>query len=81
MNVSVLLFAGLREAAGTRELRIDVPEGADVTEIREAVAVACPSLRALLPNAGVAVNEEYADAAVRVHPGDTIALIPPVSGG
>jgi molybdopterin converting factor small subunit len=35
----------------------------------------------LLANAAIAVNEEYVDGDVRLQPGDTVALIPPVSGG
>ena len=81
MDVRVLLFAGLREAAGLRELCVRAPEGASVAEVRDLVAEAYPALRGLLPNAGVAVNEEYADAATRLRPGDVVALIPPVSGG
>ncbi len=81
MNVRVLLFAALREAAGARELEVAVAEGAGVPELREAVALACPPLRPLLPNAGVAINEEYVDHRARVQPGDVVALIPPVSGG
>lgn len=81
MTVRVLLFAALREGAGARELQIDLPAGAGVPELREAVALACPPLRPLLANAGVAINEEYVDAGACVQPGDVVALIPPVSGG
>ncbi|MGH2598303.1 MAG: molybdopterin converting factor subunit 1 [Dehalococcoidia bacterium] len=81
MTIRVLLFAGLRETAGTRELRVDAPVPATVAGLRAAVAVACPPLRPLLANAAVAVNEEYADDTAPVQPGDVVALIPPVSGG
>ena len=77
----VLLFAGLREAAGTRELTIRLPDGASVAELRARLAEECPPLRPLVGNAGVAINEEYADAATRLRAGDVVALIPPVSGG
>jgi sulfur-carrier protein len=81
MPVRVLLFAGLREAAGAREVQVDLAPRASVAELREALARAYPALRPLLANAAVAVNEEYAEAEVRLQPGDTVALIPPVSGG
>ena len=81
MNVRVLLFAALREAAGSREVSIAVPDGASVADLRERLAVEYPSLARLLANAAVAVNEEYADAADRLNAGDVAAFIPPVSGG
>ncbi len=81
MNVRVLLFAALREAAGSREVCIAVPEGVTVAELRQRLMVEYPSLARLLPNAAAAVNEEYADAATRLNAGDMVAFIPPVSGG
>ena len=81
MNVRVLLFAALREAAGARELTVELDEGVDVAGLRTALADACPALRPYLENAAVAINEEYADASRRLRPGDIAALIPPVSGG
>jgi molybdopterin synthase sulfur carrier subunit len=81
MNVRVLLFAALREAAGARELTVEVPDGADVAGLRVALAEACPAVRPYLENVAVAINEEYADGPRRLRPGDVAALIPPVSGG
>jgi molybdopterin converting factor subunit 1 len=81
MNVRVFLFAALREAAGARELTVELPDGADVAGLRVAVAEACPALRPYIENAAVAVNEEYADGSRPLRPGDVAALIPPVSGG
>jgi molybdopterin converting factor subunit 1 len=81
MNVRVLLFAALREAAGSRELRVELADGADVAALRTALSDVCPSLRPYLENVAVAINEEYADGSRRLQPGDVAALIPPVSGG
>jgi len=81
MPVRVLLFAGLREAAGAREICVEIDPSATIAELRAAIARTYPNLKPLLPNAAVAVNEEYADGDVRLHPGDVVALIPPVSGG
>jgi molybdopterin converting factor subunit 1 len=81
MDVRVLLFAALREAAGSRELHVELADGADVAALRAALAEVCPALRPYLENVAVAVNEEYADASHRLQPGDVAALIPPVSGG
>lgn len=77
----VLLFAALREAAGTRELAVALPDGATVAELRAHLAAAYPALAPLLPNSGIAVNQELAEPDTLVRPGDEVALIPPVSGG
>jgi len=81
ITVHILLFAALRDAAGTRSLDVDLPAGATVRDLRDAVARRCPPLQPLLGNAAVAVNEEYAGPETIVRAGDTAALIPPVSGG
>lgn len=81
MTVQVLLFAALREAAGSRSLSVEVEPGATLRGLREAVALACPALRPLLETAAVAINEEYAGPDATLQPGDSVALIPPVSGG
>jgi molybdopterin converting factor subunit 1 len=81
MQARVLLFAALREKAGAREVLVEVPAGATVAELRDAVAALHPSLAPLLRNVAAAVNEEYAAADHSLREGDTVALIPPVSGG
>lgn len=81
MRVRVLLFAALREAAGTRELEIDLAAGATVADLRAALAERTPRLGPLLANAAVAVNEEYAEPGAALRDGDTAGFIPPVSGG
>jgi MoaE-MoaD fusion protein len=70
------LFAGLRERAGAAEVQLELPEGAIVADALE-------RMRALTEGVPVvmAVNREYADAGAALHPGDEVALIPPVSGG
>jgi molybdopterin converting factor subunit 1 len=81
MNIRVLLFAGLREAAGSREVCVALPDGASVADLRERLALDYPALARLLANAAVAINEEYADATATLNSGDVAAFIPPVSGG
>jgi molybdopterin synthase catalytic subunit len=78
--ISVRLFAGLRERAGTDRLEVELPEGAKVADVL--AAMAGTPVGALRPReCVVAVNREYADADEPVKPGDEVALVPPVSGG
>ncbi len=76
MVVRIRLFAMLRERAGTRELQLDLPDGA---RVRDALA-AVDDIAGGLPLV-MAINREYADADAVLSPGDELALIPPVSGG
>lgn len=76
MNVRVRLFAGLRERAGADELSLELPPGARVRDALERVAWLTDGVPVVM-----AVNLEYADREVALHPGDELALIPPVSGG
>lgn len=81
MRVKVLLFAGLREAAGGPELELELPEGATVEGLVSALGRVRPALAKLLPLAKVAVNRRVADQGTEIRPGDEVALIPPVGGG
>jgi len=74
MVVSVRLFAGLRERAGSAHVDVDLPDDATVADLLAAMELAPRSCVA-------AINREYADPAARIAPGDEVALVPPVSGG
>jgi molybdopterin synthase catalytic subunit len=80
MQVTVRLFAGLRERAGSGWLAVEVAEPATVADLvaaLEGTAVGGLPARSFI----VAVNREYAEGHVPVRAGDEVALIPPVSGG
>jgi molybdopterin synthase catalytic subunit len=76
VEVTVRLFAMLRERAGTSELKLELPDGA---RVRDAIA-ALDGLAGGLPVV-MAVNREYAREDAPLDAGDELALIPPVSGG
>ena len=82
MQVTIRLFAALRELAGA-EL-VEAFEGTTVPldELRARLAERHPSLAPHLDGVAIAVNEEYArGGATLLHDGDRVALIPPVAGG
>lgn len=81
MKLTVKLFAAARELAGCGEIEVDLPSGATVAQLREALCSTKPELAELARRSLIAVNEEYAADATPLSDSDTAALIPPVSGG
>lgn len=81
MRIRVRLFAILKDAAGTGELTLDLPDGAAVESARELLRAQFPALGKYLTRVAFAVNHSYVKADARLHADDELALIPPVSGG
>ncbi|MQC19089.1 MAG: hypothetical protein DWG83_00750 [Chloroflexi bacterium] len=83
VQITVRLFAGLREAAGADRLT-ETFDGEHVTieDLRTRLDERYERLRPHLPRVAIALNEEYVlDADEALKDGDTVALIPPISGG
>ena len=76
MQVTVRLFAGLRERAGTGTRRLDLADGSRASDVWSALDLGEEPDGLLY-----AVNQEYAPAGRELADGDEVALIPPVSGG
>ena len=81
MQIRIRLFAMQREAARTRELAVDVPDGATVAVAWDAAVAQVPALAPGRDTLKFAVNGEYADVGIMLAEGDEVAAIPPVSGG
>jgi molybdopterin synthase catalytic subunit len=81
ISVRVRLFAVQRELAGTRQVTLDLPEGADVEAAWAALVVVHPVLGPGRPSVRFARNGDYADPTTVLADGDEVAMIPPVSGG
>jgi molybdopterin synthase catalytic subunit len=75
------MFAALADRVGTRELPLDLSEGATVGAALEAVESRLPALSELADRIATAVNLAYVRRDHRLADGDELALIPPVSGG
>lgn len=81
MKLEVRLFATLRDRAKANQVAVELTDGATAAALRERLAADYPALAASLPTCLVAVNQEFAFADTPLHPGDEVALFPPVSGG
>ena len=76
MRVTVRLFAGLREHAGTGRRDVDLGAGARVEDVWRALELGDEPAGLVF-----AVNRAYVGRSQALTEGDEVALIPPVSGG
>ena len=81
MRVKVQLFARLRDLAGRQALSCDVPHGASVRDVWDAVVTEHAALGPFAGSVSCAVNEDFARMTSAVTEGDEVAFLPPVSGG
>jgi molybdopterin converting factor subunit 1 len=81
VKIRVLAFAGLAERLGWREREITVANDACAGDALNALAAAHPPIAEARASLALAVNEVYASPSRPLSEGDTLALIPPVSGG
>ena len=76
MRVTVRLFAGLRERAGTARVELELPDGAAVADVWPAL-----DLGEEPGGLAYAVNRVYVERAHPLAERDEVGVIPPVSGG
>ncbi|MCL2524535.1 MAG: molybdopterin converting factor subunit 1 [Betaproteobacteria bacterium] len=82
MSVKVLYFAGLREALGCADERLELPAGvATVGQLRDWLVSQGRGKLASAKNLRCAVNQDMAGFEAAVADGDEIAFFPPVTGG
>ena len=81
MIVHVRMFARARDLAGTDLMRVELPDGATVADVRRRLAIDCPALAGLLERSALAVENEFAADSLVLSVDAEVALLPPVSGG
>ncbi len=81
MQVKLLFFASLKDIVGARQIELDVPTGATVSDVLTRLESSYPRIKDYRPVILTAVNEEYVDQRTTVRDGDELAIFPPVSGG
>jgi molybdopterin converting factor subunit 1 len=81
MKVKILLFARLRELAGSETVELELPPGTSLAEAWRRLQERLPSLRVFDPPPLMARNLEFASGEETVGAGDELAFFPPVSGG
>jgi molybdopterin converting factor subunit 1 len=81
MELSIRLFATLKDRAGKPRIAVPLAHAMTVSELLDTIASSYPELATTLPSSLVAVNRTFADPDTMVHSSDEVALFPPVSGG
>lgn len=80
MQITIRLFASLREEVGEETVEVELGNPATVDALLSAFSAAYPQARSV-SQAIVAVNQEVASREARVEAADEVAFLPPVSGG
>ena len=81
MKVRAQFYAQLRDLVGSREMDVDLAEGATVGDLLDQIYAQQPKLRphdkSILIGAGV----EFVDRNYKLKPGDEISIMPPSARG
>ncbi|WP_054705337.1 molybdopterin converting factor subunit 1 [Bacillus sp. JCM 19041] len=78
--ITVLFFAGLEEKVGVPKVEVDF-SGKTIKDLKKWAELTYDLGEGSLEYMLTAVNEEFAYDRDRIHSSDTVAFIPPVSGG
>jgi molybdopterin synthase sulfur carrier subunit len=81
MQITVKLFALMREKAGTDTIPLEVPAGAALTQAVATLVHQYPMLEPYIANTRFSVHMDFVDPETILAEGDELVLIPPVSGG
>jgi len=81
MQITVKLFALMREKAGTDTVSLEVPAGAAVTQALATLVCQYPILEPYMANTRCSLQMDFVDPNTILAEGDELVLIPPVSGG
>lgn len=80
MKIQVLFFGMAKDLAGQSASIMELDEGNNVDHFRKMLINKYPSFTKM-DSFAVAVNESYAEEGLILSNNDTVAIIPPVSGG
>lgn len=79
--VTIKLFAAYQEAYGLPELQRKFPPHTPVAAVLESLIAEHPQLQQWRELTRFGINLQFVAPDTRLHDGDEVVLIPPVSGG
>ena len=80
-SLSIKLFASIRQAMNSDEIKINIDNGITVLQMKEIIFETFPNLKKLNIPFFVAINHKYSKDSDVIDTNDEIALFPHVSGG
>jgi molybdopterin converting factor small subunit len=80
-SLSIKLFASIRQAMNSDEIKINIDNGITVLQMKEIIFETFPNLKKLNIPFFVAINHRYSKDSDVIETSDEIALFPHVSGG
>ncbi len=80
-SLSIKLFASIRQAMNSNEIKIDIDNEITVLQMKEIIFETFPNLKKSNIPFFVAVNHKYSKDSDVIETNDEIALFPHVSGG
>ena len=81
MQIHLLLFGSVREAAGSARLDVELEAGATVADLRAWLAERNEVVEKLGDRLAASINTEIAGPGDVLEEGDEVAFLPPVAGG
>ncbi|MDZ4247470.1 MAG: molybdopterin converting factor subunit 1 [Dehalococcoidia bacterium] len=81
MKVTARFFASFREITGMGAEDFEINDVSTVGSFTEIIVGKYPALKNHMNHISVAVNSEYARPVEKLHDGDEVAFLPPISGG
>ena len=81
MKVRTKFFAAIKDIVGTPEVELELPDGITAGDLFQQYCQQHTPLSRYANNTMISVNLEFVPPETRLHEGDEIAFIPPVSGG
>jgi len=81
MQVRVLFFGILKDLAGRSSDLLSLPDHASAADVISHYQQRLSKNTGIFNSIAISVNQEYAPPDMKLHSGDEVALLPPVSGG
>lgn len=81
MKIKILFFSSLKEKLGISSKEVEFNENLSISDLKIYLTNKYPNVKDIINNSMFAVNEQYVDNNYLLKDEDTVAIIPPVSGG